>query len=109
MANESFYFDPHAEGLAVFLGPTEAVLMDLLWRQGNLTVKRALALLGPDRSPAYTTVMSVLTNLTEKGLARRRKSGRSFVYEPAIDRDSFLQERIRRVTACLRRNFPDHR
>ncbi len=77
---EPFYFDPYATGSEVFLGPTEAQLMELAWAEGGLTVKRALFLLGPKSDRAYTTIMTVLNRLTEKGLLNREKTGRFFTY-----------------------------
>ncbi len=106
MTEKSFYFDPFAEGTAVFLGPTEARLMELAWRKKCLTVKKALVYLEGKAQPAYTTVMTVLARLTAKGLLRRKKEGRGFVYEPVIDRETFLRQRVEIVLRCLRKNFP---
>jgi len=106
MGRGSFYFDVSAEGAAVFLGPTEAELMELAWQKGELTVKKALYFLSENNDRSYTTVMTVLGRLADKGLLLRERKGRSFVYRPATDRETFLEERARRVSACLKRNFP---
>lgn len=105
MSATAFYFDPNASGLEVFLGPMETRLMELAWRHGELTVKKALFLWGSESRPAYTTVMTILNRLVDKGLLRRHKDGRVFAYEPALDRASFLAGRIDRVKACLKKNF----
>jgi len=106
MTPPSFYFDPAGDGLRVFLGPTEAELMELAWEHKTLTVKSALFFLG-DRTPrAYTTVMTVLARLADKGLLTRRKDGRTYAYSPAVSRDEFLQSRTTAVRDCLKRNFP---
>lgn len=107
MSDRSLYFDVGASGSAVFLGSIESTLMELAWRQGDLTVKRALALLGPESDLAYTTVMTVLNRLTAKGLLRREKDGRLFRYHPAVSRQQFLSERVGRILDCLSENFPD--
>lgn len=107
MSESSFYFDVTAEGAAVFLGPTEAELMELVWQRGELTVKKVLYFLGESNERSYTTVMTVMARLADKGLLLRERQGRSFVYRPALDRETFLGERVRRVTGCLDRNFPD--
>ncbi len=106
MNNGSFYFDPEAPGVAVFLGPTEAALMELAWRHRSLTVKKALLYLAGEQSPAYTTVMTVLSRLAEKGLLHRTKQGRTYEYRPAMNREEFVTERVQRVLTCLRKNFP---
>ncbi len=101
----SFYFDPDGSGLMVFLGSTETQLMELLWKHRALTVKKALYLLKGTDPRAYTTIMTVLSRLTEKGLLSRTKEGRLFVYSPAVERDTFLADRVKRVRDCLKRNF----
>ena len=105
MAPGTFHFDPRATGLEVFLGPTEARLMELVWTHGPVTIKKVLFYLGPERTPAYTTVMTVMNRLSEKGLLTREKDGRTFVYRPSVDRAQFLRERVHTVRDCLKRNF----
>ncbi len=100
-----FYFDPTAEGLAVFMGPTEARLMEIAWEHQSLTVKQALFHLGDTNKPAYTTVMTVLSRLARKGFLTRERDGRGFVYRPKIQREEFIESRVRMVTDCLKRNF----
>ena len=102
----SFYFDPDGSGLTVFLGPTEAKLMELCWKHRTLTVKKAVYHLGGSDKQAYTTVMTVMSRLADKGILKRRKEGRSFTYEPAVEREVYISDRVKVVSACLKRNFP---
>ena len=101
----SFYFDPDGSGLTVFLGPTETRLMELAWKHRSLTVKKAIYYLGAKKQ-AYTTIMTVMSRLSEKGLLKRTKEGRSFVYEPAVEREAFIRSRVKTLSDCLRKNFP---
>ena len=87
------------------MGPTEARLMELIWRYGKLTVKNAMFRLGYSHNLAYTTVQTILSRLCDKGLLEKQKVGRTYEYSPAIARDRFLKQRIREITACLDRNF----
>jgi len=100
-----FYFDPYATGTAVFLGPTEAKLMELAWEKKSLTVKKALYYLGEKNEPAYTTVMTVLGRLADKGLLSKKKEGRGYVYLPTMDKASFLKQRLKIISNCLMHNF----
>ncbi len=104
MAEKSFYFDPFAKGNAVFLGRTEARLMDIAWTIGNVTVKKALFYLKEERL-AYTTIMTVLGRLSKKGLLNRSKSGRLYSYTPSIERNKFLKDRLKIIDSCLKKNF----
>lgn len=105
MPIRSFYFDPQASGTAVFMGPTEALLMDLVWSRKKLTVKQAMFYLDKENNLAYTTVMTVMSRLADKKLLTREKSGRNFVYQPAMDKNTFIKQRLKTVRDCLKRNF----
>jgi predicted transcriptional regulator len=105
--SKPFYFDPTSKGLAVFMGPTEARLMEIAWEQDSLTVKQALFYLGENNQRAYTTVMTVLCRLADKKLLTREKAGRSFVYRANIDREMFIKSRVESVANSLKKNFPD--
>ena len=85
MPAESFHFDISGRGLGVLLGSTEAKLMELVWEQKTLTVKSALFHLDRDDRRAYTTVMTVLNRLVDKGLLIRVRDGRNYVYRAGID------------------------
>jgi predicted transcriptional regulator len=101
------YFDPEADGLGVFLGPTESRLMELMWIHGQVTVKQACLLLsaGPS-APTYSTVATILSRLAQRGLLRTEKPGRNFIYSPVQTKEEFLKSRVSQILACLSRNFP---
>ena len=46
---------------------------------------------------AYTTVMTVLSRLTEKGVVSRRRSGRAFAYQAVGDDDEFAARQMQRL------------
>ncbi|VXB26750.1 BlaI/MecI/CopY family transcriptional regulator [Nocardioides sp. AX2bis] len=70
------------------LGQLEAAVMQRLWDWDRPTaVREVLEDLQRERPLAYTTVMTVLDNLHGKGLVRREKSGRAFLYVPATSRE----------------------
>ena len=102
----AFYFDIAGRDLTVFLGPTESRLMELAWNHASLTVKRALVLLESDPAPVYTTVMTVMNRLVEKGLLLRERDGKHFVYRASVSREGYIRERLWAVVGCLERNFP---
>ncbi len=71
------------------LGSLEAKIMRIAWDHGGefLPVRRVLELLDGDL--AYTTVMTVMNRLYEKGLLRRRRAGRAWSYRSALSRDAY--------------------
>ncbi|MDP8970944.1 MAG: BlaI/MecI/CopY family transcriptional regulator [Actinomycetota bacterium] len=71
------------------LGSLEAKIMQVVWDRPEdyLSVRQTLPLLNGD--PAYTTVMTVMNRLYEKGLLRRRREGRAWAYRPALSREAY--------------------
>ncbi len=62
--------------------------MDILWQSGQpMTVREVLdrANRGRRQQLAYTTVMTVMSRLAEKGILRRERAGRGYAYEPTAD------------------------
>lgn len=61
--------------------------MELVWGLGRpLTVREVHDRLNAGRGQelAYTTVMTVMARLAEKGVLARRREGRGYVYEAAV-------------------------
>ncbi len=65
-------------------GRREFQVLEILWDRHPLNVSQIRRLLPASPALAYTTVMTVLEHLYRKGLVLRRKSGRAYLYEPAI-------------------------
>lgn len=77
------------------LTPRELDVIAALWRRGSGTVAEVLDEL--DEDLAYTTVLTVLRGLEQKGCVEHRREGRAFRYFPAIEPEeagSRLLERI---------------
>lgn len=75
--------------------PTEAELelLRILWRLGPMTVRQVHDSLPPrDAETAYTTVLSTLQIMFQKGLVTRDESERAHVYSPAISQNQAQQQ-----------------
>ena len=79
----------------------ELRLMNVLWDKGRATVKDVVAALNGPRRPAYSTVLTMLRIVEEKGYARHEKQGRAFVYTPVLGREQARRSAIRRLVAQL--------
>jgi predicted transcriptional regulator len=65
-------------------GPLEAEVMDAIWSHSEpVAVRRVVDELNAERSGdlAYTTVMTVMGRLAEKGVLTRSKVGRGYLYK----------------------------
>lgn len=74
------------------LGDLEAEIMEVVWKNSQASVRDVLLKLEKNKKLAYTTVMTVMSRLCEKGILNRKmdKSG-TFVYAPTKDKESFYQ------------------
>jgi predicted transcriptional regulator len=84
------------------LTDAELRLMEVLWRIGPATVAEVADALPKDISLAYSSVLTTLRILENKGYLRHSKDGRAFTYEPVVGRD---EARENAVTHLLRRFF----
>ncbi len=105
-----FRFKPGAGGLVKVLGPLETKIMQIVWREKSTTVKVVHRRLQdtPERGDiAYTTVMTTMTRLAEKGILNRRRDGLAYVYTPAVTKDDFESMMVRRVLDGLMDDYED--
>ena len=90
------------------LTETELRLMNVLWRKGKASVGEVVeALSGEGASPAYSTVLTMLRVLRQKGLARHEKEGRAFIYYPAVDRGEVRKNTLRYFLSRFFDNSPE--
>jgi predicted transcriptional regulator len=70
----------------------EAEVMEQLWSTGEASVRSVMEALNArtNRDRAYTTYMTVLARLHEKGLLTRRREGKTDYYTPAYERDEYM-------------------
>lgn len=77
----------------------EMECLKVLWSQAEASVSEVRERL--PRPLAYTTVMTVLDRMSTKGLVRREKRGRAFVYAAAIDRDAARAQAVGQLLSNL--------
>ncbi|MBN3933239.1 BlaI/MecI/CopY family transcriptional regulator [Streptomyces verrucosisporus] len=72
------------------LGELEDAVMTRVWQWNRpVTVREVLDDLRRERPIAYTTVMTVMDNLREKGWLRREREGRAYRYEAVSTRAAY--------------------
>ncbi|WP_103348864.1 BlaI/MecI/CopY family transcriptional regulator [Amycolatopsis sp. CA-128772] len=77
-------------------GELEAEVLAVLWAaDGPLAPADVQARLGGDL--AYTTVVTILSRLHDKGMASREKQGRSFRYHAVDDEPGLAARRMTKV------------
>lgn len=68
--------------------PAELRVLRVLWDRGPCTVREVMDVLG--RRRAYTSVMSLMNVMFEKGLLAREPEGRAFLYRARATREKTL-------------------
>jgi len=84
------------------LGSAELDVLKALWDLGPATVRQVMARLHDrGRRVAYTTVLTFLTRLEQKGHVRSDKSGLAYVYRAKLSRQRVSRSRLRSLIQQL--------
>jgi predicted transcriptional regulator len=86
------------------LTDAELRLMEVVWNKGKATVSEVVDGLPKDVPLSYSTVLTTLRILENKGYLQHIKEGRAFVYQPAVERETARESAIQHL---LRRFFDD--
>ena len=93
--------------LGRLLGACEHRVMDVVWKSdGSVTVRRVVDAL-PDPALAYTTVMTVMQRLVEKGLLIRDGEGQSYRYRARYTPEEFYRTMAGKFLRHVREEFGD--
>lgn len=79
------------------LGETEMEVLHHVWDLDEATVADVHERILEDREVAYTTVMTVMKKLADKGYLAYRKEGRSYVYRPDRRPDDVQHSLLQRL------------
>ena len=79
------------------LTDAELRLMRIIWELKSCTVSDILGVLPADEPLAYSTVLTTVRILEEKGYLRHDKVGRAFVYEPIVKPQTARKDALRVV------------
>ena len=66
------------------LGDVQLELMKVVWEKGKATVREVTDTISKKRKMAYTTVLTMLRDLENKGLLVHDVDERTYVYRPAV-------------------------
>ena len=77
------------------LTPRELAIMEVVWDRGEATVRDVHEALSRRRKVAYTTALTFLTRLEQKGFVKRDKSDLAYVYRAAVTRNQVTRSRLR--------------
>ncbi len=84
-------------GVGSGLGELEADIMSVVWGLGTASVKDVFEELYPEKRLAYTTIMTVMSRLANKGVLKQDRSGTAYIYTPNISQEEMANSMIGHV------------
>ena len=98
--------------LETILGPLEAEVLNSVYNMGKpIRIREVYEKMREERKIAYTTVMSTMNTLFEKGILDRKvtevKGGLLYVYWPKLTRAQIEKSAVKHIMDSLMKNFGD--
>ena len=91
---------------SITLPPAELRLMKVLWTRGESAVSDMVSATADDGALAYTSVLTTIRILEQKGYVEHRQEGRAFLYSASIGEQEASRSEVRHV---LQRFFGNSR
>jgi BlaI family penicillinase repressor len=81
------------------LAPLELECLSALWPMGEGSVRDIYRRLSDVRPRAYTTVLTIMDRLAQKGIVTRRKVGRAFRYQANLSAEEARLRAVEKIVA----------
>lgn len=89
-----------------FLGSLEAEVMEHIWKMKQASVREIVKKLNKKKTVAYTTIMTVMARLNDKGILKRHLDKRgAYIYYPVQSKEFFLVAASRQVAKNFVKEF----
>jgi predicted transcriptional regulator len=89
------------------LAPLELECLSVLWPMGEGTVRDIHRALAASRPRAYTTVLTIMDRLEQKGIVARRKVGRAFHYQARLTAEEARLKAVEKIVEGFFDGSPD--
>ena len=77
----------------IFPTDRELEALKVLWERGEATVRQVFEELNSTAEPlAYTTVLSLMQVMEQKGLVTHRQEGKAYIYVPKVERQKTFRQ-----------------
>jgi BlaI family transcriptional regulator, penicillinase repressor len=91
---------PQRISIMDLIGSLQLRVMHYIWQHGASTVHQVHdALNGEDGAQqlAYTTILTVMRNLAKRGILEQQRTGRSHLFAPLVDEQTYKQGLLRHI------------
>ncbi len=84
---------------SIILTRQELQIMKVVWELGSATVRDVCSAMSKRKNTAYTTVLTLMGILEDKGALVHFRLGRAYVYRPLLSREQATNNQIRDVVS----------
>ena len=92
---------------SIILTRQELQIMKVVWDKGVATVKEVCDAMSQTKVTAYTTILTLMGILEEKGALVHTRSGRAYVYKPVLSRAQATRNQVHDVLTRFFDGNPD--
>ena len=92
---------------SIILTRQELQIMKVVWDKGVATVKEVCDAMSQTKVTAYTTILTLMGILEEKGALVHTRSGRAYVYKPVLSREQATRNQVHDVLIRFFDGSPD--
>ena len=82
---------------SIILTRQELRIMKVVWDRGAATVKEVCEVMSRNKPTAYTTILTLMGILEDKGALTHIRSGRAYLYKPLLSRNQATRNQVRDV------------
>jgi predicted transcriptional regulator len=87
------------------LGPLEKKVMECVWENNTQTVREVHTCISKNRNVAYTTIMTLMVRLVDKGYLKRKPKGKHHIYSAKLSKNQSIKKNISQFIANLRDSY----
>jgi len=82
---------------SIILTRQELQIMKVVWDRGAATVKEVCDVISQKKTTAYTTILTLMGILEDKGALTHVRAGRAYIYKPLLSRHQATRNQIHDV------------
>ena len=72
-------------------------IIEVLWKKGSATVAEVVDALAGKDGTAYSTILTMMRIMCQKGYLSCQKQGRAFIYTPKLEREAAARKAVRQL------------
>ena len=92
---------------SLILTRQELQIMKVVWEKGSATVRQVCEIISQRKPTAYTTVLTLMGILEEKGALSHTRSGRAYIYRPLLTNRQAVHNQVHDVITRLFDGSPE--